>query len=279
MRHSLTELLKKGIRIWPFIAAGRILLEIALRYPGNHGPGVEPYYPWFLSALAATAVIWICERTPPCRAVVCVSFLTFVLFFAADRLNIALTYEEWIQKGQPRWGQYRTRLVEFNREPASVAECETVLARNMGENLLLITEENPVKSDLHVLQETSGSVPSKKRYLVVDGISETVRQGDLIAIDGKGGLSIGESIVLERFLVVTCATSDIHAGHPLPDRDGNKPQRTFTLSGGSVSSFERYWMERGDYADRKGFCFESMLLAFYRLKKKSGRMEQSLLIR
>ena len=64
MKLMSDRFIKKALACFPLLALLRILLEILLRYPGNHGPGITQYYAWFFAAFACAVVVWIWERKP-----------------------------------------------------------------------------------------------------------------------------------------------------------------------------------------------------------------------
>ena len=271
MKLASNRLIKTALASFPLLALARILLEILLRYPGNHGPGITRYYTWFFAALACTAVLWIWERTPPCTPVLCVSAMTFVLFFAADKFNIALTYEEWILKGQPQWGQYRTRLTDYNSPEASLEECEKVLAAKMNDHFLLCLRENYLRPDSKGNAEIWHSQESGGvRYVVVDCISPLFHPGDIVAVM-KTADSAENGYSADSFSVISCRDADIHRNQ---DTEGWAAVRGFgakeriVLSECKVSSFYGYWMSRENTIYGKSYSFQNMLLAFYRMKER-----------
>ena len=268
MKSLIERFLKGALALFPAFALARIALEILLRYPGNHGPGITQYYPWFFVAVACTAVLWIWERKPPCASVLCVSAMTFVLFFAADKLNIALTYEEWILKGQPQWGQYRTRLTDFDYPGASVEECEKVLMPKQNDHFLLCLQENFLRLDSEVNAEIQDRQESDGiRYVVIDCISPLLHPGDIVTV--MKTVDIADGYNSDSFSVISCQAADIHRCQDMGNgEDRNFREREFVVSKCEVSSFCRYWMSWENPIQEKSYSFQKMLLAFYRIKER-----------
>ena len=193
--------------------------------------------------------------------------MMFVLFFAADKLNIALTYEEWILKGQPQWGQYRTRLTDFNSPEASLEECEKVLAAKINDHFLLCLQESYLRSDLKGATGIGHSQESDGvRYIVIDCISPLIHPGDNVRVV-KITDSAKDSYSTDSFSVISCRDADIHGNQDTENYGAEiRRKRGLVLSDCEVSSFYGYWMSRENTICGKSYSFQNMLLAFYRLK-------------
>ena len=86
----------------PFAAAG---IEIWVKYPCNHGGGLA--LPVALGVLALVLnLLWMVRvrRVSWFRIGALVSLA--LLLLACDRFNVSLSYEEWIRRGMPEWGEW-----------------------------------------------------------------------------------------------------------------------------------------------------------------------------
>lgn len=77
--------------------------EIWLKYPDNHGAGIDAYkVPWVVTVIVNVCyMIWI-RRIALYRIAALALFV--LLLFLCDRFNVVVDYEEWTARGMPDWG-------------------------------------------------------------------------------------------------------------------------------------------------------------------------------
>jgi len=94
------------LRWFPCLALARIALEVSVKYPSNHGFGMADCFWWCAGCLISIALLILLTHRPPLPQIV-VSLLVFLGLWAADRFNVMTTYQQWIERGQPKWGRVK----------------------------------------------------------------------------------------------------------------------------------------------------------------------------
>ena len=77
--------------------------EIALRYPCNHGAGFHSYMfhaVWMLILAIVNAVVLKGRKAGIYLSIMCILFI-----FLSDRLNLYVSYDDWIKRGMPSFGE------------------------------------------------------------------------------------------------------------------------------------------------------------------------------
>ena len=77
--------------------------EIALRYPCNHGAGSHSYMfhaVWLLILAIVNAVVLKGRKAGIYLSIMCMLFI-----FLSDRLNLYVSYDDWIKRGMPSFGE------------------------------------------------------------------------------------------------------------------------------------------------------------------------------
>ena len=77
--------------------------EIALRYPCNHGAGSHSYMfhaVWMLILAIVNAVVLKGRKAGIYLSIMCMLFI-----FLSDRLNLYVSYDDWIKRGMPSFGE------------------------------------------------------------------------------------------------------------------------------------------------------------------------------
>ncbi len=83
-----------------------IIVPTLLMYPDNHhgGYGFETYLLFAILLLMVLVDGFLSKRVFWMRLIVLLCFFVFLL--VSNPLNINITYEEYIARGQPQWGEY-----------------------------------------------------------------------------------------------------------------------------------------------------------------------------
>jgi len=90
----------------PGIFIAWVTVFIVVRFPSNHALGIIEYYPLVYVSIAVCAIDWCLSRRIPTSGILLI-VVFLLLLVSIDRLNIYISYEEWIDRGMPEWGQAR----------------------------------------------------------------------------------------------------------------------------------------------------------------------------
>ena len=78
-------------------------MEIWVKYPDNHGAGIDFYkIPWVVTAILNVCYMVQIKRLAPYRIAALALFALLLLL--CDRFNVVVDYEEWTARGMPDWG-------------------------------------------------------------------------------------------------------------------------------------------------------------------------------
>jgi len=90
-----------------------MVAAITLRYPGNHGESMFNLFYVLIAVLVGSTII--CFKQPRlATALAIVSILGMIAVREVDRRNIMVSYDEWIKRGMPKWGQNAENVREEN---------------------------------------------------------------------------------------------------------------------------------------------------------------------
>ena len=81
-----------------------MFVEIAVRYPCNHGTGFHSYIfhaAWMLILAIVNAVVLKGRKEGVYLPIICMIFI-----FLSDRLNLYVSYDDWIKRGMPSFGEF-----------------------------------------------------------------------------------------------------------------------------------------------------------------------------
>ena len=81
-----------------------MFVEIAVRYPCNHGAESHSYMfhaVWMLVLAIVNAVVLKGRKAGIYLSIMCMLFI-----FLSDRLNLYVSYDDWIKRGMPSFGEF-----------------------------------------------------------------------------------------------------------------------------------------------------------------------------
>ena len=79
-------------------------VEIALRYPCNHGAGFHSYMfyaVWMLILAIVNAVVLKGRKEGIYLSIICMLFI-----FLSGKFNLYVSYDDWIKRGMPSFGGF-----------------------------------------------------------------------------------------------------------------------------------------------------------------------------
>ena len=77
---------------------------IGIRYPDNHADSLFTLNYFFAVVLLGAAIIYFKTATLP-KMLILFSVLGIIALWLIDRQNILVSYDDWIRRGMPEWGQ------------------------------------------------------------------------------------------------------------------------------------------------------------------------------
>jgi hypothetical protein len=78
---------------------------ILIRYPGNHGSNAYEFMLSYLVIFLLLIIYLVMKRVLFYRILLLFCLLGMGVCFYAEDFNVMLTYEQWIEKDMPDWGQ------------------------------------------------------------------------------------------------------------------------------------------------------------------------------
>jgi ABC-type transport system involved in multi-copper enzyme maturation permease subunit len=82
-----------------------LAIEVAVRYPDNHASGVWGYAVYF-SCILLLALYLSIFKSREWVFLLAASVALLLVVYACDRWNIMVSYETWIERGMPSFGQW-----------------------------------------------------------------------------------------------------------------------------------------------------------------------------